>query len=181
VKYTNDLLALSCGDRCRWARTFVRQFFIAIRRALRSTGVRASRTKRGSYTAGMTRVYVRRSTGSWVEPNSPSSCDRQLSLFLVHPRLPLGNCVLLTYIHRDLSITSVRLAGALVIGGCWMEGRVTGVLDVCMGVLCVFYGGVVGVFSGVALVFVVIVSFIVATTSAHLSLAGVALVVYSAT
>jgi hypothetical protein len=132
-------------------------------------------------TAGMMRVYARRSTGNWLEPNSPSSCDRQLSLFLVHPLLPLGNCVLLTYIHRDLFITSVRLAGVMVRGCCWMDGLVTGGLDVCMGAVCVVWGGVVGFFFRVALVFIVVVSFIVATTSAHVSFAGVALVVYSAT
>ena len=38
-----------------------------------------------------------------------------------------------------------------------------------------------GFFFRVALVFIVVVSFIVATTSAHVSFAGVALVVYSAT
>ena len=91
-------------------------------------------------------VYARRSTGSWLEPNSPSSCDRQLSLFLVHPLLPLGNCVLLTYIHRDLVITSVRLAGAMVSGGRWLDGRVTSVLDVCMCAVCVVCRGVVGFF-----------------------------------
>ena len=92
------------------------------------------------------RVYARRSTGSWLEPNSPSSCDRQLLLFLVHPLLPLGNCVLLTYIHRDLFITYVRLAGAMVSGGRWLDGRVTSVLDVCMGAVCVVCRGVVGFF-----------------------------------
>jgi hypothetical protein len=95
VKYTKDLLALPWGVRCKCARTFVRQLFMAINNALRSTGDRASKISCGSWMAGVTRVNVRKSTGSYWEPNSPSSYARQLSWFLFHPRFPLGNCVLL--------------------------------------------------------------------------------------
>jgi hypothetical protein len=70
--------------------------------------------------AGVTRVNVRRSTGSYAEHNSPASYIRQLSRLRVHPRLPFGN-----YIHWDLSTTPVWEAEGVALLGRWIGGRET--------------------------------------------------------
>jgi hypothetical protein len=117
--------------------------------------------------------------------------------------------MLLMYSHRDLSITPVPLAGVVGICGRWMDGRVTGGLPdglaaggcaggVCVavwvGIFCIdsvvgtaILGVDIGLTTCVLLIPAVGLPFgdggacIVATTSAHVSFAGVFFVAYIAT
>ena len=140
-------------------------------------GVSASRTRRGSCIAGVTRVNPLRSSCECVTPSSYFNYVRQSAPDVVQQCILLVSRELLTYIHFDLSTTLV--CGAVVVvffgcagGGCVWTGRVT---TIGLIVVCVCTLGVT--------VWVVVLggACIVSATSAHVSFPGVFLVVYSAT
>ena len=197
IKYTNDLFALFYGVKWRCARTWDLLFLIAINSALRLTGDGASKTSRGSWTAGVTRLNARKSAGTCAAPNSACTymCHSACACVSRHPLLPCCSIVLLTYIQLDLSTTFCVWAAGVLPGGLAAGGCVGGVcVTVWVGLLKIDWvvgTAIVGVFIGLASCVLVIPvvglpfgdggACIVATTSAQVSFAGVFLVAYNAT
>ena len=104
-----------------------RQFFIASNSAVHATGVGASRISRGSWIAGVWCVNACKSTGRWDVPISAFSCVCHPAWVSHHPLFPSRNCVLLTYIHLDLSTTlyvceAVAMCGWVVVCGICVSG-----------------------------------------------------------
>ena len=96
VKYTSVLFALLYGVRCMCARTGDTHFFSATYSARLSTSEGASRTNRGSWMAGYTRVNAFRSRAYRARPVSWTSYVRQSALAADQPRNPFCRRSLLT-------------------------------------------------------------------------------------
>jgi hypothetical protein len=94
------------------ARTCVWHYFMARYSARRSKADDASKTSRGSWMAGRTRVNDLRSGCKWATPISCTSYVCHPAPDSVHPLLRCGRLTLLMKIHSDLS-TSV-VVGVLV-------------------------------------------------------------------